>query len=98
MLVYQVNLEINLDIFDAYYQWLLPHVQEMLSFKGFIKAEVLQDEEAKNKLSIIYHVQTRADLDNYLQNHSHAMRDDGIKRFGKKFTANRSIFAVIKSN
>ena len=40
MILYEVNLEISNEIFDEYMAWLRPHIQEMLRFQGFIKADI----------------------------------------------------------
>ena len=45
MILYEVNLEISNEIFDDYMAWLRPHIQEMLRFQGFIKADIYTNTE-----------------------------------------------------
>lgn len=35
--VYEVNLEVDADIADAYVAWLVPHMAEMLAIDGFLQ-------------------------------------------------------------
>ena len=71
------------------------------NFDGFLASELLTVEEdvASNDGSIKpftvqYRLQNRAKLESYFQDHAAAMREDGMKRFGGKFTATRRILAV----
>lgn len=95
MIIYEVNLTIDEQAFDRYYQWLLPHVKAMLKFHGFETATVQRDESAPNQLTVYYRIKTRDNLKHYLQHHAHEMRDDGVKTFPNQFSASRRIFEVI---
>ena len=97
MVIYEVNLKIDSDIFNAYYTWLVPHVKNMLHHQGFNTAMIQKDESDKNALTITYRIDTRDHLEDYLQHHSQTMRNDGVKRFPGKFTATRRIFTVLDS-
>lgn len=97
MVIYEVNLTINNEIFNEYYNWLIEHIEIMLQFQGFRKAEIskekLAETDAKTtKLTVHYTLETEQDLDDYLKTHASAMREDGIKKFGDKFSAFRRIF------
>lgn len=37
---YEVNLKVQVEVAQKFKQWLLPHVQEMLQFKGFSKVDL----------------------------------------------------------
>lgn len=95
MVIYEVNLEINADIYAEYYQWLLEHVKAMLRFTGFKKAElgqvVDQAETNLKNIRISYLIDTYEDLQNYFSEHAVSMRLDGVKRFGNGFRATRRI-------
>lgn len=43
---------------------------------------------------IAFRLKSREDLENYFQNHAKAMREDGLKRFGDKFTAFRRVLSL----
>ena len=99
--IYEVNLKVSIEVLDTFLPWLHNHIQEMLTFDGFLASELLTVEEdvASNDGSIKpftvqYRLQNRAKLESYFQDHAAAMREDGMKRFGGKFTATRRILAV----
>lgn len=98
MLIYEVNLQIDLDIYNDYLIWLKPHIQQILNLPGFIKALLLAEQaianQATKNITVQYHVESQEDLDNYLTNHAPQMRNDGLNKFKQKFTAARRIFIV----
>ncbi|MEM1243453.1 MAG: DUF4286 family protein [Pseudomonadota bacterium] len=97
MIIYEVNIKTQPEIFAAYYDWLLPHVKQMLQYAGFKTATLQQDETDECKITVSYQVATREDLENYLQHHAKTMRDDGINRFNDKFSISRRIFKVLEA-
>lgn len=99
MVIYEVNLTINNEIFNDYYNWLIKHIKIMLQFRGFKKAEISKEITPPNnnindatKLTVHYAIENEIDLDHYLKNYASSMREDGIKKFGDKFNATRRIF------
>lgn len=97
MVIYEVSLEINADIYSEYYQWLITHIQQMLQFKGFKSAEVnlIQHDEMndKKRLRIEYFIDSDEDLQDYFTQHAATMRNDAIKKFGTQFSATRRILS-----
>jgi hypothetical protein len=74
----------------------------MLQFQGFQKADIskekLADMDAKTtKLTVHYTLDSEQDLDDYLKTHATAMREDGVKKFGDKFSAFRRIFFQVST-
>lgn len=100
MVVYEVNLKISNDAFVDYVAWLTPHVEEMLTFKGFKSAKYLNeersDEDGFHKMTVQYMVDSMSNLDDYLENHSQRMRKDGTEKFPDKFSATRRFFEVTR--
>lgn len=100
MVVYEVNLIIKNEIFDAYYQWLVDHIKIMLTFDGFKEARIQrlndQEENDNQKITVCYTLESQAALDSYLTNHAPKMREEGIKNFGNQFSATRRIFEVLE--
>jgi DNA-directed RNA polymerase subunit L len=98
MVVYEVNLKILASVFDDYVNWLSHHVRDMLKLDGFQRAKYLSEHPSREddsiKLTVQYEVDTIANLQNYLDNHSKHMRDDGINKFPDQFSATRRIFEV----
>lgn len=95
MVIYEVNLSINNDIFQEYYEWLLPHIQEVLSFNGFLKSEIgmveNQDDDNLNHLRVSYTIDTYENLRHYLDHHAATMRSEAVKYFGDRFSATRRV-------
>lgn len=106
MVIYEVNLTIKNEIFNDYYHWLVQHIEIMLRLPGFKKAEISKERLAdtdteSTKLTVHYTLASEQALDDYLTNHSSTMRDEGINKFGDKFTAFRRILkrvSVMRAN
>ena len=99
MVVYEVNLKVENDLYDAYRDWLLEHIEQMLKFDGFSGYNLsinTEHQDGFKLLTVWYYLETMTALDDYLENHSKEMRDDGVKKFGNKFSASRRIFEVDK--
>ena len=96
MVIYEVNLEIDQSIYAEYIPWLEKHIQDILILPGFIKALLVKDKNASNQVSVQYHLESEASLDNYLKNFAPLMRADGINKFKDKFTASRRILKLSK--
>jgi len=98
MVIYEVNLSIDRDVYPEFKAWLNDHVKEMLQFSGFVQASILKPEEDeisdREKLTIQYQLESRADLETYFIEYAPKMREEGIKRFKDKFSATRRIFKV----
>lgn len=94
MVIYEVNVNVENDIYSEYYNWLVKHIKQMLQFTGFKKAEIGLIEHqhtSEKRLRISYLVNSYTDLENYLNNHAEVMRAKGIEKFGAKFSATRRI-------
>lgn len=99
MVIYEVNLAIDSDIYSKFELWLKEHAQEMLQFPGFIKASILkpetQDMSGQEKLTVQYKIENRQALEVYFIEYAPKMRGDGITLFKDKFSAERRIFEVL---
>jgi hypothetical protein len=97
MVIYEVNLTINNDIFSDYYHWLVEHVEKILQIQGFLKAEIAEEKNldtsaGTTKLTVRYSLESEKDLDDYFTHHASAMREEGLRKFGDKFSAARRVF------
>ena len=97
MLIYEVNLTIQPDVFDAYCAWLKPHITEIVALPGFLNARLFEhnEEDALKHLVVQYEVASKPDLQDYFDHHAAAMRDDGIKRFEGQFSATRRVLEAV---
>jgi hypothetical protein len=98
MIIYEVNHDVEKEIEKEYTEWLSSHIREMLGFKGFESVDwytrAADDNERKLHWSIHYHVQSMADLMDYLDTHAQKMRADGANRFGGRYQASRRILSL----
>ncbi len=96
MIRYEVNLEVDAELADAFADWLRAHVAEMLTLPGFVSAELFaveQPEAAADRrgFCVDYRLHDRQALDRYFVEHAPRMRAQGLQRFGGRFTAIRRI-------
>lgn len=99
MVIYEVNLSVDEDIYQDYKKWLDEHIQQMLRFPGFLNAtamhQSMRDEsDSKKHLTVQYQLESAEDLQNYFNEHAPKMRGDGVKRFEGRFTVARRTFEV----
>eukprot|EP01100_Stratorugosa_tubuloviscum_P005180 TRINITY_DN2353_c1_g2_i1.p1 TRINITY_DN2353_c1_g2~~TRINITY_DN2353_c1_g2_i1.p1 ORF type:complete len:111 (+),score=44.57 TRINITY_DN2353_c1_g2_i1:321-653(+) len=102
MIIYEVNLEIQNEVINEYQLWLNEHISQLLNCEGFIKAQILKSIELENSqnsenkttfsITVQYFIKDLISLQNYLKNDAPRFRQDGINRFGGKFTATRRVF------
>lgn len=98
--VYEVNLDLDADIADAYLVWLDEHIETMCALPGFVGASVYEVVEppadpGRQRLSVHYTLDDQAALDAYLRDHAARMRADGEARFGGHFRASRRVLGPI---
>ena len=94
MLIYEVNIQVDGEAAEEMAVWMKKHVREMLAFNGFEGAPwyfLDPDEAGRQRWSIHYQVDSWKHLNDYFENHAEAMRQDGLDRFGGKFSADRRI-------
>ncbi|WP_165924855.1 DUF4286 family protein, partial [Lysobacter sp. N42] len=87
MLVYEVCVEIEPSVHDAYRAWLTGHVAEILALPGFLGAETFEVVEpqaldAWPAVCVQYRLADEAALAAYLCEHAPRLRADGLARFG----------------
>ena len=102
MVVYEVNLRVAAAIAPEFERWLVGHIKEMLAIPGFFRARWYTRDGADEGATggddevlwtVQYDVYTRDDLDRYLREDAGRMRDDGVARFGGRFSASRRVLA-----
>ncbi len=92
MIIYEVNLDVDKEIAKDFETWLKPHMQEVVSCGHFEKALSYQVEDPIKILwTIHYHAKNRSLVETYLEEHAPRLREEGLKKFGKKFRATRRI-------
>ena len=95
MITYEVNLEIDREVAEAYGAWLRSHVDELLAIDGFQEAhchEVESEPDGPLCLTVHYRVETREQLEAYFREHAARLRGDGVAAFEGRFSAERRIY------
>lgn len=99
MIVYEVTLEVERAIADEYLDWLGPHVAQILALPGFVDARRYErsdvDDAAHRTFVVAYRLRDQAALDAYFAEHAAALRADGLRRFGQRFSASRRVLREI---
>lgn len=99
--VYEVNLDLDADIAEAYLLWLDDHIEVMCALPGFTGARVFEVIEppadpGRQRFSVHYMLDDQAALDAYLRDHAALMRAEGEAHFGGRFRASRRVLQVLR--
>lgn len=101
MIVYEVNLLVDRSVETQFSEWLQVHIREILAIDGFVTARWFEiesvpevDQVKKVEWSIQYVLRDKKSLDEYFKKHAPRMRQNGIDRFGNKFSATRRVMKL----
>lgn len=97
MTIYEVTITVQPDAAEEYASWLREHIQQIVQLPMVIRAtwSVVEQEEADGVQHCVhYFLENRAALEEYFQHHAPAMREEGIRLFGGKFTAVRRVMNI----
>lgn len=97
--IYEVNLDVDVTIRDDYLAWLHTHVADICALDGFTGAdcsEVLDPPAAPGRVAFCVHYRLvdAAALEAYLHEHAPRLREDGLARFGGRFSATRRVLVL----
>tara|TARA_B100000683_G_scaffold225407_1_gene223984 strand:+ start:336 stop:629 length:294 start_codon:yes stop_codon:yes gene_type:complete len=96
VVIYEVNLTLEPQIVAEFRAWLDEHIAEMLTFEGFTQSKLLKvEDESLYRLTVWYFVESRSALEQYFNGEAARMREDGLRRFGDRFSATRRIMDVV---
>ena len=95
-LVYEVNLDLEAGIRQAYLAWLGEHIAEICALPGFAGARLFEVADPapppkRVHLCVQYRLADEAALAAYLRDHAPRLRADGQARFGGRFAATRRV-------
>ena len=98
MIIYEVNLTVDLDTADEYAVWLRTHIAHILEIDGFLDAAWLERDTApdgrdadKIRWTIHYRLRDCAALKTYQRDHAPALIREGLDKFGEHLTATRRV-------
>lgn len=98
--IYEVDLDMDAAIGEAYLAWLDAHMREICALPGFDGARlwrVADPAPAPGRLSLCvqYRLRDAAALEAYLREHAPRLRADGLARFEGRFTATRRVLHAL---
>ncbi|MEO1135330.1 MAG: DUF4286 family protein [Pseudomonadota bacterium] len=93
-ILYEVVITVSPEIRNDYLAWLRRHMAQMLDLDGFTDAEMLFNCENENEITCHYRLRDQQAMQDYLDGPAKAMRADGVKQFGDKFSASRRILSA----
>lgn len=89
--LYEVDVELDPRIESEYDAWLPAHIDEILGFAGFLRADILVRDDVTEgpragwrRRTIQYRIADRATLDSYLAEHAPRFRSEALERFGEQ--------------
>jgi Domain of unknown function (DUF4286)/Protein of unknown function (DUF3667) len=95
--LYEVNLEAEAGVEGEFDTWLRDHIADVLQFDGFLSAEILDDASpaaaGRIRRTVQYRLRNQAALDTYLREHAPRMQQQGVARFGDRYSAARRTLA-----
>lgn len=99
MTIYEVTITVHPDAADQYANWLRDHIQQIVQLPMVLRAtwsvvEQADGNEHRVQHCVHYFMEDRKGLEQYLQDHAPALRQEGIQLFGGKFTATRRVMEV----
>lgn len=98
MIYYEVNADVEKDIYNDYLLYLNTHIKKILSFPGFIEAVVLKNNDSNNpnmeQIIVTYKLESIHHLDDYLETQAAQLRFETLELFGKKLTITRRILKL----
>ncbi len=101
MLIYNVTVKPDASIADAWLHWMqedhMPALMATGCFTGHRLCRLLDiDESDGPTYAAQYFCASRAAYDRYLTHHAPAMRAAGIRQFGERFSAFRTLMEVVE--
>lgn len=96
--IYEVTLDVERRWVKRFDAWLKLHLRDMLALPGFLEARLLPPAElppgaaaGSCRRVVQYRLASRADLENYLQQHAARMRAESARYFGKHLRSSRRL-------
>lgn len=101
MIVYIVNLDVEVLIADEYLAWLRAHADEMRTLPGFLGGRIFEQLEpapqpGRAVFSVHYRLRDRAAFEDYLREHAPRMREAGLRAFGARVRASRGLLQALE--
>jgi hypothetical protein len=95
--LYEVDYAADAEIVAPFDTWLRDHTADVLQFDGFLSAEILDDDAeappGRVRRIVQYRLRNRAALEAYLRDHAPRLRQQGVEKFGDRYSVQRRVLA-----
>ncbi len=100
MIIYNVTIKVHAGIADAWTRWMkeehMPELQRTGLFTDYRLCRLLEQDDAEGPtFSAQYFCDSLEDYHEYINRHAQTMRDKGLKKFGDKFIAFRTVMEMV---
>ena len=100
MIIYNVTIKVHPEITEAWLRWMkeehMPDLQRTGLFTEYRLCRLLeQDESDGPTFSAQYFCDSLEDYQEYIRHHAEGMRQKGLKKFGDKFIAFRTVMQAV---
>jgi len=100
MIIYNITLKVEADSAEDWVKWMkeehMPELKATGLFTDYKLCRLLEQDELEGVTFVAqYFCNTMEDYNNYIDNHSQAMREKGFQRFGNKFVAFRTVMETV---
>jgi hypothetical protein len=100
MIIYNVTVKITHAIHTDWLHWLKEeHIPDIIQTGCFTHATILRllevDDTEGPTYAVQYFAESKSLYNNYIENHSAAMREKGFTKWGNQFIAFRSVMQVV---
>jgi hypothetical protein len=100
MIIYNVTVKVHPTIVEAWVRWMkeehMPELQRTGLFTDYRLCRLLeQDDREGPTFSAQYFCDSMEDYKEYINHHADAMRQKGLKKFGDKFIAFRTVMEMV---
>lgn len=99
MIIYNVTVKVDHTIADEWVNWMkTEHIPDLMKTGLFVDYRLCrlleQDETEGRTYTAQYFCDSLEHYHNYIEEHAPKMREKGMKKFGNKFIAFRTVMAV----
>ncbi|RYD57361.1 MAG: DUF4286 family protein [Sphingobacteriales bacterium] len=99
MIIYNVTIKVDHSITEEWLHWMkTEHIPDLMKTGLFIDhrlCRLLEQDEADGRTyTVQYFCDSLEHYQNYINEHAQKMRDKGVKKFGSKFIAFRTVMEV----
>lgn len=99
MIIYNVTLNIDDSIHEAWRTWMQQHIPEVLRTGLFSKAVftkvLIEEQMGGTTYSVQYYAHSKAALNTYHDQYAKTLQAEGLKRFGNKMLAYRTELELV---